>query len=56
MGLSGQSFHLHNEKEKIKEPGYSGKAPRCLVHNSNTHTTSDCRVYAEKTPEEKWNF
>ena len=45
-------FHLHNEEEeKIKEPDYSGNFPRCLVHNSNTHTTSNCQVYTEKSSE-----
>ena len=51
MALSGQSFHLHKEeKEKIKEPDYSGKLPRCLGYNSNTHTTSNCQIYAENCP------
>ena len=37
----------------MKEPYDSGKHGRCLVHNSNTHTTSKCRVYADKSSEEK---
>ena len=42
MGLSRQSFHLHNEEEeKIKEPNYNRKSPRSLVHNSNTHIKSN---------------
>ena len=54
MGLSRQSFHLHNEEEeKIKEPNYNRKSPRSLVHNSNTHIKSNWRFYTDQTPEER---
>lgn len=40
---------MHQE-DKIR---LEDKAPRCLIHNSNNHITADCRVFHEKTPEEK---
>lgn len=48
-----QNFHLNELEEMIKEPYDSGKHGRCIVHNRNTHTISNCQVYAEKSSEEK---
>ena len=32
------------------------RALSCLVHSSSTHSTVDCRVFQEKSPEDKIRF
>ena len=32
------------------------RQPRCIIHTSNNHSTSDCRVYHDKPPEQKIQF
>ena len=40
--------------ETTNDKGHEeNKALNCLIHNSNTHSTADCRVFQEKTPEDK---
>ena len=39
---------ISNDKGHKENPALS-----CLVHNSSTHSTADCRVLQEKSPEDK---
>lgn len=45
--------HMIDSEETVIEENPEEKVSRCLIHNSGTHSTDDCRVYQDKTPEEK---
>ena len=54
MGISGHTYHLQNNKEQKSEGSdTTARNPRCLVHGSNTNTTTNCRAYAEKNSSRK---
>ncbi len=58
-GGSDRKGHAHlteSQKELNNEDAIEEKASRCLVHNSSTHDTGDCRVFQEKSPENKILF
>ena len=58
-GESDRKGHAHlteGQEELNNESAIEGKASRCLIHNSSTHDTADCRVFQEKSPENKILF
>ena len=58
-GESDRKGHAHlteGQEELNNESAIEDKASRCLIHNSSTHDTADCRVFQEKSPENKILF
>ena len=57
VNISGHANHIQDvdkdHKDRDQNSENQPKSFRCIVHDSNTHTTVNCRAYLEKTPVEK---
>jgi len=49
VGISGHTYHVGQVSKEPTDTSFN-RAPRCLIHGTNSHVTQDCRVYQEKTP------
>ena len=49
-----EHVHLNERGETSNDEGQEeNRALNCLVHSLSTHSTADCRVFQEKSPEDK---